>query len=174
MLYSKYMPSDKVIKKLADIIKTSHRKNQLLLELEQFCRTGTKVTQETRGDGWNIDYKNYPLLNLVIQEMEGGLGSNVNQNISDETLQNLKELLANLTEIVVELPEDIKKTNNLPGQEDMGKLDDLESQLFSTVGETAIVTTTSAKNLTSGLTLSYKGKYVNLTLDKIIKDKVYD
>ena len=163
------MPSDEVVKKLADIIKTSHSKNQLLGELEEFTRDKAVIIQKVQSEGQTIDYKNYPLVKGVIQELGGALGINVNQIPSDTTLQILKTLLTNLEEITVELPNNLETpAKTSPSQPDM-----LTDQIIDAVDPSAIVTTTPVGEFVSGLTLSYKGRYVNLTLDKIIKEKLH-
>lgn len=163
------MPSDEVVKKLADIVKTSHSKNRLLGELEEFTINKAVITQKVQGEGQAIDYENYPLIKGVIQELGDALGINFNQIPSDTTLQDLKTLLTNLEEITVELPSNLETTEKTRPSQPIT----LTDQIIGAVDPPAIVTTTPTNDFVSGLTLSYKGRYVNLTLDRIIKEKLH-
>lgn len=168
------MPSDEVLKKLADIIKTTGRRDSLLAELEEISRNGIEQAQENQsarcfGNANPFDQNKYPLFTLVAKELDEHLGINANQNSLEEVLEKLKNLLASMGELVVEVPESVTALQ----ERDEKSFNYLTEQIADVSDKPSLLSMRTSSDLISGLTLSYKGKYVNLSLNKLIKDKLY-
>ncbi len=163
------MPSDEVLKKLADIVKTDHRRNRLLVELEEVAVSKSKIAQTSQNGEKNFDYKNYPELANIAKELNGVLGITFNQAPTEEFIENLKSELVKIPELVAECPARIYELMNNPNPDASHLLD----QIISTVKEPVIVAVKPTNAFVSGTSLSYKGRYVDLSLNRIIKDMIY-
>ena len=163
------MPSDKVVKKLADIIKTDHRKNRLLVELEEISVARSKIPQPPQDGRQNFDYKNYPELSQVVQELGDTLGMTFDQIPAEGDLDKLKETLTKIPELVLEYPSELGETESQDSPELTGVL----NQIHALTNVPTLVSAKPTGAFVSGVALSYKGIYVNLSLDKLIKEKLY-
>lgn len=163
------MPSDKVVKKLADIIKTDHRKNRLLVELEEISVARSKIPQPPQDGRQNFDYKNYPELDQVVSELGDVLGMTFDQIPGEADLDKLKATLTKIPELVVEYPKKIEYLTNESSQNTTALLD----QITVAIGGPTIMFPKPTSDFLAGVALSYKGSYVNMSLDKLIKEKLY-
>ena len=51
--------------------------------------------------------------------------------------------------------------------------DELYNWITENVGEAAITNCTTSNEMVGGMVISYRGRFVNLSLDKAIREKVY-
>ncbi len=145
------MPTDETLKKLAEIIKNDSGKNELVHQIDHLSQDLSKTNPP------DTDYVqiNYPLLYQAMSALSPDLNTTVNQ----QALEDIKHHLTNLQEIIVETPIDYPE---------------IGLWVRTTVNPYALTTLRESDNEPlAGLKLSYQGNYEDLSLDKIIKDKVY-
>ncbi|MBU0649652.1 hypothetical protein KJ605_00960 [Patescibacteria group bacterium] len=145
------MPTEEALKKLAEIIKNDQLRTTLLLEIEAVTHRLAKPGTE---NPLNVQ-KEYPLFHRVVTE----LYPNSNNIFNHQQLTELKQQLARLPEVIVET------AYSCP---------ELGEWVRAHVAPCGITTSrTTAHPPVAGVRISYQGRYEDMTLNRIIRDKVY-
>ena len=146
------MPQAISSKDLASSVKTTESKRALLLELEAFALSvDTYLAGNTP-----LPEDLYPVL-LSIPQFRDAIMS---KNVDRAWLDAIKKQLQALPEVKIDIA-----TEPSP-----------ELYLFAYnwvaehVDASSIVDLTKADNLTGGIRLAYKGRYIDMSLDKLIKE----
>lgn len=149
------MPTDDTAQRLAEIVKTTRQKQQLISQIEDLLSDLAKVNPPSLAS----IQKNYPIVYKILMEQHPE-PSNI---ITQEKLGKLKEALENLEELMLNAPsmtsDNIAQIAHLWCKEN--------------VDPTALVNIIPSEKLTAGVTCSYKGQYRDFSLDKIVHHKIY-
>jgi hypothetical protein len=148
------MPNNAAGYKLAKLVKTTGVRT----EIEQQIHAVNDALSTTHPLAISDIQNLYPSLYNVILECY----SNMSNKIAQETLSSILKDLEDIEVVKVDVPH--LPTNSFE--------DAIYSWTATHVDSNAIVSVTTSNNFVAGLTMSYRGEYVNCTLDKIIENKV--
>lgn len=141
------MPTEDGQQKLAEIVKTADGRQRLVAQIDSLINAFSKINPP---DAAEIQ-KNYPMVHEILP------GAN------QELLLKLKQDLQNLEEFTVNAPS--------AAQDQISEI--THKWCKNNVGDNILVNIVPSKEVLGGVTCSYKGRYRDFSLDKIIKEKVY-
>lgn len=141
------MPTVESIRKISEIVKTTQNKNVLLAQIDFLSRLLSSVNAPKLEDVQN----SYPTIYKIL------LGK-----ITLEELSQLRKDLESIEELVVNVPVILPET-----------VEELARQWCNqNASPEALVSIVRSESLVGGVTTSYKGQYRDLSLNKIISQKI--
>jgi hypothetical protein len=149
------MPSNIAGDKLAKLVKTTGVRTEIEQQIRALRDALSTTHSPTISDIQNL----YPALYNVMLECY----PNTSNKIAQETLSSIFKDLEDIEVVKVDVPH--TPTSSFE--------DALHGWAASHVDKNAIVNVTSSSNILAGVAISYRGEYVNYTLDKIIENKVH-
>ncbi len=139
-------------KDLARSVKTAENKRALLLELEAFALSVDTYLAGNTPLPDNL----YPILLNIPQLRDAVMSNNVDRAWLDAIIKQLQELPEVKIDVAMELsPELYLFAYNWVAEH---------------VDVSSIVNLTKADNMTGGVRVAYKGRYLDMSLDKLIKE----
>jgi len=150
------MPTEDTAQKLAELVKTTQNKVTLIDQARSLINDLAKITPPSAQDIQNT----YPFLYKILLECYPETSNNLEQ-------KDLEQLLAQLDSLK-------EVTFNIPRAVVADTLyDELYKWVVENIGAKLLINCTSSTEIMSGVSISYEGRFTNLSLDKIIKEKVY-
>lgn len=153
------MPTEELVESLWNVVTTAQIKTDLLKEINLLK---VELSRTIPFDNENMQIS-YPILCKVLQNQ----GVILNNKISQSFLDALDNQVRDINELYVHVPAAVAQ--------DMEKLEnELVSWAKTNVNPNVIVNPSSSNNITAGITCSYRGIYKDLSLDKVLKARIYD
>lgn len=154
-LYSHYMPTENTAHKLAELVKTTDNKILLTNQTRNLINDFSKVAPLSSRDIQN----SYPLLYRLLIECY----PKANNKFEQKDLEQLLSQIDSLKEVTFNIPS-VVPTDALYKK--------LHKWVTENVGDALIVKFVPVDDITGGILVSYEGRFTNLSLDKILKEKI--
>ncbi|PIS22570.1 hypothetical protein COT50_01220 [candidate division WWE3 bacterium CG08_land_8_20_14_0_20_41_10] len=150
------MPTENVAHKLAELVKTTDNKVLLMNQVHSLLTDLSKISSPSTQDIQN----NYPFLSKILLECFPETSKKLEQKGLEALLVSLKSL----EEIAFAVPGAvIADTINRQ----------LEMWTTENIGTGLLTKCSPSTEIVGGLLISHAGHFLNLSLDKIIKEKIY-
>jgi hypothetical protein len=155
------MPTEGTAQKLAGLVKTTQNKVTLINQIHSLITDLSEVIPPTIQDIQRI----YPAINKILLECYPESGKKIEQKDLVRMLSDMN-LLEEITFTFPRMPNTNATSSDIIN-------DELCKWVTENVNDTVIVNCISSEEDVGGVTISYKGRFINLSLDRIIKKKVY-